>query len=100
LNFLEQNFELEPLTERDKNANNFNHLILEIPRDDIIPIPKKFIYNGHSTTFRTKETDSEFFHNLIENHLLHIVTKIANIMDETNDVLYKGINKIINIFNL
>ena len=40
LNFIEENWQLNYLTERDKNANNFNHLILSEPRDDIPLIEK------------------------------------------------------------
>lgn len=96
---IEKLWNMEPLTERDRNANNFCHLILPSPRDDIPKLIKDFeITKMVETSIRNRKHDFEFFQSFVERNLIYVFAEVGEILYLLNRELYHIIKNLLNKF--
>ena len=101
LSFIEYNWGVDSLTYRDKNANDFAHLINRDSRNNI-PLLSSIDFefeNIHETTLRNRGSiDDEFLKTFSECNLIHLISDDENILYNSNKDLHAVVSNIVDKF--
>ena len=98
LTFIEKNWNLEPLSDRDKENKNYFQLIE--PRKDI-PLISKYLDIKHisETSLRNRgSVDTEFFKTFAECNLIHLLADEDRGLNKMSKELHKCISKVVEKF--
>ena len=96
LNFIINNWNLDYLTERDKNANHFADLISNIPRNDIPSVNTinlELLAGCHETTIKNRPMDPSFYKEFTEKHLINLLAESSDVIYNANKELHDFLQK-------
>lgn len=101
LSFIEYNWDIEPLTDRDRNANNFSHLINNKIRNiDLLSKTNLKFESAHETTLRNRGmVDDQFLKTFSEYNLIHLISDDAEVLYNSNKELHTVVSNIVGKFS-